>query len=243
VALLGGILRPLFTNVQTGQTESHRGIGPSQGHTMLDLGDDLFTVGRLHPMLDGSLRNLRLVQEAADPEIAVLLLDVVLGEAVPADPAGDLVPVISAAVAAAAESRRHLAVVASVCGTDEDPQNRAKQVERLEAAGVLIEDSNARAVALAGLIASRAADIPAVFVKAVDSGLAAEPSTTGSAGLETPPSDRGRQLLEAPLRVVNAGLGVFAESLRAQQIEVVDLDWRPPAGGDRAMMDLLERLE
>lgn len=240
VALLGAILQPLFTNVPAGQTEPHRGVGPSHGHTMLDLGDDLFTVGRLHPMLDASLRTLRLGQEAADQEVAVLLLDVVLGEGVPADPAGDLVPAISAAVTAAAESGRHLAVVASVCGTDEDPQNRGRQVNRLEAAGVLVEDSNIRAAALAGLIASRAADIPAAFVKAVDSG--ARPSAAEYANVEITPPERSRQLLEAPLRVINAGLEVFAESLRAQQIEVVNLDWRPPAGGDRAMMDLLERL-
>ena len=248
VAVLQGALRPLFANVPVGAARHIDGVGPSRGHTVLDLGDDLFTVGRLHPMLDPTLRAQRIAQEAADPETAVILLDVVLGEGVHTDPAGALVPAITAARAGAADAGRHLVFVASVCGTDEDPQSRAEQVRRLGAAGVLVEDSNVRAVALAGMIAGRD---PALALPPLRSdagvGDAADgddgpvvPEPHGADGRDPYPEDA---LLAGPPRVVNVGLEIFAESLRAQGVEVVDLDWRPPAGGDRDMIALLERLE
>src|SRR5262249_36521676 len=73
---LQAVLAPLYSNVPI--RESQRLPDPlhSQGHTVLDLGEDVFTVGRLHPMMDNDLRLRRLRQEAADPEVGLLLLDV-----------------------------------------------------------------------------------------------------------------------------------------------------------------------
>ncbi|HYM70444.1 MAG TPA: protein FdrA, partial [bacterium] len=248
VAVLQGTLRPLFTNAPVGAAQRIDGVGPSRAHTVLDLGDDLFTVGRLHPMLDPALRAQRIAQEAADPETAVILLDVVLGEGVHADPAGALAPAIAAARAGAAGAGRHLVFAASVCGTDEDPQPRAEQVARLGAAGVLVEDSNVRAVALAGMIAGRD---PGFVLPPLRSDTAIRDDADGEGGPAVPePCDTDRRdrhpedaLLSGPPRVVNVGLEIFADSLRAQGVGVVDLDWRPPADGDRDMIALLERLE
>ena len=244
VGLLEGALRPLFSNAPVGGALHVDGTGPSRAHTVLDLGDDRFTVGRLHPMLDLELRGQRLGREAGDPEAAVLLLDVVLGEGVHPDPAGSMAPAIASARAAAAAEGRALAVVASVCGTDEDPQRRASQVERLAAVGVLVEDSNARAAVLAGMIASRDTgwslpSSPAGGGLDVGAGethrdLAPHPEPAGASSAD--------ELLARPVAVVNVGLAAFAESLRGQGVPVVDLEWRPPAGGDRRMMALLERL-
>jgi len=241
VGLLQADVRPLYSNVPVGAAQPHEGVGPSRAHTVLDLGADVFTVGRLHPMLDMTLRTQRLSQEAADPAVAVVLLDVVLGEGVHPDPADALGPVIVAARAAAAADGRDLVVVASVCGTDEDPQQRSRQVERLEAAGVLVEDSNARAVALAGMIAARDPHL-AFPLSSAGVGDAGEPAPLrgDAAGASGAPPEGA--LLSGPPRVVNVGLATFAESLRGQAVPVIDLDWRPPAGGDRAMMELLERL-
>lgn len=251
VGLLQAQLQPFYSNVPLGAALMHQGAGPSRAHTVLDLGADIFTVGRLHPMLDMSLRSLRLAQEAADPEVAVILLDLVLGEGVHPDPAGALAPAIVLAHAAAAKAGRSLAVVASVCGTDEDPQNRARQVERLAAAGVLVEDSNTRAVVLAGMIAFHGTDVSTVGREAAGPAPRELRSGAASGGGE---SDAGRvlpgresaggedALIAGPPRVVNVGLAIFGESLRAQGVPVINVDWRPPAGGDREMMDLLERL-
>src|SRR5579862_49265 len=252
VVLLEGTLRPLFTNVAATRARRHEGAGPGHGHTILDLGDDLFTVGRLHPMLDMTLRAARLRQEAADPEVAVVLLDVVLGFGVHPDPAGALAPVIADARAAARSAGRHLAVVASVCGTDDDPQQRTRQVARLESAGVFVEESNARAALLAGAIAGRAFDPGAIVAMLTGAGRAdvegtprdqtTAPAANGRRPVRSPASDAAGALLAGPPRVVNVGLGVFAESLRDQGVPVIDVEWQPPAGGDAALLELLERL-
>jgi FdrA protein len=246
VALLGRSLQPLYTNVAAGWARRHEGAGPGQGHTILDLGDDLFTVGRLHPMLDMTLRAARLRREGADPGVAVLLLDLVLGFGAHPDPAGALAPVIAETGAAARAAGRGLAVVASVCGTDEDPQRRARQVASLESVGVLVEESNARAALLAGAIAGRAGDADALAsMLAVPGAPAAGPGMSlGPSIAPTPRTLPGAAggLLTGPPRVVNVGLGIFAESLRTQGVPVLDVDWQPPAGGDPTLLDLLERL-
>jgi FdrA protein len=122
------------------------GLDPLKNR-VIDLGDDVFTRGRPHPMIDPRLRIERIAAEAADREVAVLLLDVVLGDGAHPDPAGALAPALTTAV------RRGLAVVGSVCGTEADPQVRSKQVKQLEAAGVRVAASNAQAARLAAAIA------------------------------------------------------------------------------------------
>lgn len=127
----------------------------SAGHTCLDLGADEFTVGRPHPMIDLSVRAARIRAEAADPEVAVILLDVVLGYGAHPDPAGVLAPAIAAARQEAAAAGRTLPVIASVCGTEDDPQGLAAQEHALVAAGVTLAPSNAAAARLAAAVINR----------------------------------------------------------------------------------------
>ena len=122
---------------------------------MLDLGDDDFTVGRPHPMIDPSQRLARLALEAADPETAVILLDIVLGYASHLDPAGALATAIRAARASAASAGRELAIVAFVCGTEEDPQVRSVQERSLREAGALLVPSSTHAARLAAQMVAR----------------------------------------------------------------------------------------
>jgi FdrA protein len=122
----------------------------------MDLGDDVFTRGRPHPMLDGHVRREWIRREAQDPTVAVLLLDVVLGYGAHPDPAADLLPAIVAGVDAARADGRGLVVVASVCGTDADIQERGRQIAVLEGAGVFVMPSNAQAARLAARVAGQA---------------------------------------------------------------------------------------
>jgi FdrA protein len=122
----------------------------SEGHTIVDLGEDEFTRGRPHPMIDYTLRCDRLVEEAKDPGTGVLLLDVVLGYGSHADPAAELVPAIAKTRKAA--GKRYLSCIASICGTDEDPQGYSRQKEALEKAGVIVLPSNAQAARFAALV-------------------------------------------------------------------------------------------
>jgi FdrA protein len=144
LALLGATL----SDVAPGVT------GGGSGHRVVDVGADIFTVGRPHPMIDGTVRREWIRKEGADPSTAVLLLDVVLGYGAHPDPAGELLPALHAARAEARAHGRHLAVVASVTGTDADPQGRAGQVARLAGLGAAVMPSNAQAVRLAARVAA-----------------------------------------------------------------------------------------
>jgi FdrA protein len=115
------------------------------GHAFVDYGDDALTQGRAHPMIDPSLRLEAVERAAADPEVSVIVLDVVLGHAAHADPAGELAPVIRAAL----DARPELHVIASVCGTPADPQGLDAQRAALAAAGATVTRSSAAAARLA----------------------------------------------------------------------------------------------
>jgi FdrA protein len=141
------LLSPLLGGVET-----RDGAAPS--HRILDLGADEFTVGRPHPMIDPAERGARIRRAAHAPDIGVLLVDLVLGRAAHPDPARPLVAAIRDAGATAAAAGRSLAAVASVVGTEGDPQNLRAQIAALEAAGVEVLPSNAQACRLAALLAA-----------------------------------------------------------------------------------------
>src|SRR5271157_1883382 len=152
------ILQPLFgevfSNAPIKPEDNVPGNAPSKKHVCVDMGAEEFVQGRAHPMIDFTLRNMRILQEAKDPEIAVLLIDVELGIGSNADPAGQLVPVIQKAKGLAKEAGRYLPVVASVIGTESDFQGLASQEKALSDATVLIMSSNAQATRDSALIAS-----------------------------------------------------------------------------------------
>lgn len=129
----------------------------SQGHTIVDLGEDVFTVGRPHPMIDPSIRTERMEREAQDAEVAVWLLDCVIGYGSHADPAGAMVPGIRAARSAAEKRGGYLSVVASVTGTDGDFQGLGAQRRKLEEVGVVVMPSNYQATMLVKRIMERRA--------------------------------------------------------------------------------------
>ena len=122
----------------------------SLAHTLIDLGDDVFTRGRPHPMIDHRLRNERLVKEALDPETAVILIDVVLGYGAHSDPAAAIIPALNEARSINTNSMP--IIVGFVCGTEADPQNIKKQKSALIENGVLVASCNAEAVRLTSKI-------------------------------------------------------------------------------------------
>jgi len=127
----------------------------SVGHTVVDLGDDSFTVGRPHPMIDPSGRVERMMAERSDGKIAVVVVDLVIGYGSHEDPAGAVAPAIEAMRAAARRRGGYLPVIASITGTDKDPQNFAAQKAKLEAVGCVVMPSNHQACALATKILER----------------------------------------------------------------------------------------
>jgi FdrA protein len=130
--------------------------GQSRDHTAIDLGADEFTLGRPHPMIDFSSRTERLLQEARDPGVAAIVLDVVLGHGAHADPASELAPAVREARAIATSEGRNLLVLGFLCGTDADPQGLARQSEKLIEAGMqLLPNSTAAARFAASIVDGR----------------------------------------------------------------------------------------
>ena len=127
----------------------------SKENTCLDLGEDEFTKGKPHPMIDPSYRTERLVQEAKDEEVAVILMDFVLGYGANEDPIGEMLPSLKEAKEMMAKEGRYLCIVGYVCGTESDPQKLKESQERLEEAGVIVMPSNAQAARLTGLILNK----------------------------------------------------------------------------------------
>ena len=142
--LLTQALSKVQSNAPVDPRDHLDNVWVAHGHTVIDLGDDVFTRGRPHPMIDHRLRNERLVREAADPEVGVILFDVVLGHGSHPDPAEEM----AAALDEARTRAPDLVLVGFVCGTEQDPQGLARQEARLLAAGVVLADCNAAAVRL-----------------------------------------------------------------------------------------------
>lgn len=149
VLLLSERVGHVYSNTSTDPGNCLENIWASKAHTVVDLGDPLLTRGRPHPMIDHRLRGERILHEARDPEVAVILLDVVLGYGAHMNPAGAITSVIEEAGQMAQRANRPLLFVGSVCGTPADPQDSLRQRAILADAGVLLGSSNAGAVRIA----------------------------------------------------------------------------------------------
>ena len=211
---LQATLSPLYSNAPITDNQLLKDPLHSKAHTIIDLGDEFFMVGRLHPMIDNDLRIRRLHQEAADSEVRLILLDVVLGEGSHPDPASELAPVIKEI----REKRsKELEIVAMVIGTEDDPQNLPSQIEQLVEAGAVVFRSVTEA-------------INHVSVRL------GEPVMN-----EFPPVALER--FTRPLAAINVGLESFYDSLISQGAQAVHVEWRPPAGGNERLAALLAKMK
>lgn len=115
------------------------------GHQILDLGEDQFTVGRPHPMIDPSTRTDRMLADI-DGTVAMVLFDVVLGYGSHQNPAKEAADAISRVKSELKKIDKTVVAVASITGTKGDPQDFEQSRALLEAAGVVVMPSNAQAV-------------------------------------------------------------------------------------------------
>lgn len=198
------------------------------GHEILDLGDDVYTQGRPHPMIDPSTRVERLPDLFDDESTAVVLLDVVIGYGASDDPAGALVPAIHDGIARAAAAGRQIAVVASVCGTRSDFQNFDDQQQKLRDAGVTVLPNNAAA---------------ARHATSLIVGIERRSEVATARAITQAPPPRVAHLLADGPTVVNVGLRSFAETLGEGGVPTVQYDWAPTAGGDPRLAALVRALE
>lgn len=146
--LLGKEGYKIYSNIPLSPELRLENIHKSIEHTCIDLGDDDFTLGKPHPMIDPIGRVERLPKDAEDEEVAVILMDFVLGYGSNMDPAGEMLPYIIEAKKTMESKGKYLSVIGYICGTDNDPQSYEAQKEKLEKAGVILMPSNAQAVRL-----------------------------------------------------------------------------------------------
>lgn len=242
--LLHALTGAVYSNNQTDPAFVPPDPKKSVGHTVVDLGDDVFTVGRPHPMIDPSTRTDRIEAEIQDPEIAIMLLDCVLGYGSHSDPAGALVPVLKRAKEAAKLRGGYLSIIASITGTDSDFQSYTQQKAKLEELGVIVMPSNYQASRLAVMILDKIGAAQPVNPAKPMSSLKQKASIAAFASAAQPgAADKILSLFKSELKVINLGLEVFAENLAAQGVDVVHVAWEPPAKGDHVMIETLKKIE
>ncbi|KXG74262.1 acyl-CoA synthetase FdrA [Thermotalea metallivorans] len=153
--LLTDAVGPIYSNIPLEEGYRLENVYRSYSHTCIDLGDDLFTLNRPHPMIDPSYRQERLKIELEDETVAVILMDFVLGYGSHPDPVGEMLPIMMEGKQKRQEKGLGTCFIASICGTEQDPQNLRKQEERLKEAGVVVMPSNAQAARMAAKILKR----------------------------------------------------------------------------------------
>ncbi len=204
----------------------------ADGHIVVDLGDDVYTQGKPHPMIDPAKRIECMEEALVDESTGVILLDIVLGYGSHEDMVGALLPSIISLKEKAQSEGRTVFFIATVCGTRRDFQGYDDSVSRLKEAGVIVCENNKLAVVTA---------MKGIGYELVEVAKPIKEKTVVVAEKNVP-SEKVMALLSAKPKVINIGLRSFTEVLRKFECEAVQYDWAPPAGGDVNLIKTLNFL-
>lgn len=196
------------------------------GFVVVDLGDDEYTQGKPHPMIDPSVRVVNILEAAEDDRTGVVLFDLVLGYGSHEDMASALAPSLVSVMSANPD----VSVVATVCGTNLDPQGYDAQVKILEDLGVIVCKSNEEAVLTALSLINKPLELNTIPVVAEEKA-------------EFDDSAYTTEMLEQPLKIINVGLASFTENIKKANGDVIQYDWKPVAGGNITLMNALSFLD
>lgn len=209
----------------------------TDGHIVVDLGDDEYTKGKPHPMIDPAGR-IDCMQEALkDQNTGVVLFDIMLGYGSHDNMAGALLPTIIELKKKAEEEDRKLFFVATVCGTRKDYQSYDEAVRSLEQAGVIICETNKIAVKTAIRLIGHDFEEPEKEIKEKEHQETKNTTSEAANG-----SEKLLRLLSKKPKIINIGLKSFAQVAEKHGCEVVQYDWTPPAGGDLELIKILNFL-
>lgn len=214
-------------NINEELTHEHGYILNHEGFEVIDLGDDEYTQGKPHPMIDPTARLPYILKAAEDKNTKVIVLDVVLGFGANEDPASTLVETIKEVKS----TRPDIGVVTTICGTKQDPQNINEQEQQLKDVGATVFHSNRQALDHAlGLIGKKIdyKEKPVLPLEKISVDL-----------------DLGEKnnLLNDKLQIINIGLESFANNLKSFDAKYVQYNFTPIAGGKKELMRALEFLE
>lgn len=202
------------------------------GHIVVDLGDDVYTQGKPHPMIDPAKRIESMREAVDDATTGVILFDIVLGYGSHEDMATALIPTIQELQQKAKAQHREVAFVATVCGTRSDYQGYDETVRKLVEAGVEVCETNKSAVEKSLALLGLHFDEPVKPIQA----------KTVVQGENTPASESLLRLLSEKPKIINIGLKSFADVAEKFGCQVVQFNWQPPAGGNIQLIKALNFL-
>lgn len=155
VLLLKNMVSDLHSNISFGGAKLLEDPKKSIGNSLVDMGDEVFTRGKPHPVIDPSVMIDRIIEEGSNPETAVILFDLLLGHGCSPDPVGVIFDALKEVREKSEAAGRHLCMICDLCGTEKEPQNYAMQKKVLEELGVHVFESNAQAAIFAGMVTER----------------------------------------------------------------------------------------
>ncbi|MFF2796600.1 acyl-CoA synthetase FdrA [Lysinibacillus xylanilyticus] len=203
----------------------------TKNHEIIDLGDDVYTKGKPHPMIDPENRIAMLEKSVNDQETAVIMIDNVIGNGGHEDMASALAPTIKRILDNARQDGRQLAVLVTVVGTAQDIQGYDKQIDILQTSGAIICKTNDQMVRTAIQLVGGKVEQPIVGVRKFEY---TEENLTVD--------EKIISLLNMKPSVINIGLKSFTEAVQNSGSECVQFNWRPIAGGDEKLMKVLQFL-
>ena len=189
-----------------------------KGSIIIDFGDDEYTKGRPHPMIDPTSRIDAFNKLKNNNEVAIVLFDNVIGYGSNTDMASAISPPIKGLIEYKKDKGEEIIIIGSVCGTEEDIQSYKDQVNILKESGVVVVDSNASAAKLAK-----------ECLEYINS--------------DREPISKADSFLNTPLKIINMGLLSFAQTLFNKGVQVVQYDWSPIAGGNKELQRMLNLLK
>ncbi|HHW7506347.1 TPA: acyl-CoA synthetase FdrA [Mannheimia haemolytica] len=202
------------------------------GHIVVDLGDDVYTQGKPHPMIDPAKRIESMREAVDDATTGVILFDIVLGYGSHEDMATALIPTINELQQKAKAQHREVAFVATVCGTRSDYQGYDETVRKLVESGVEVCETNKSAVEKSLALLGLHFDEPVKPIQA----------KTAVQGENAPASESLLRLLSEKPKIINIGLKSFADVAEKFGCQVVQFNWQPPAGGNIQLIKALNFL-
>ncbi|MFD2829528.1 acyl-CoA synthetase FdrA [Corticicoccus populi] len=200
----------------------------TRNHEIIDLGDDIYTQGKPHPMIDPEKRIEILESSINDPSTAVIMIDVVIGYGSHDNMAGALQPAIKKVFES---EERNIKILATVVGTENDPQNYRKQIETLREIGVIVCDTNDQMVRTAIELTGGEITNPNPEIKTIE-------HTKEDLSID----ESILSLMYMKPSVINIGLKSFSETIKNNGADCVQFNWRPVAGGDEKLMKILQFL-
>jgi len=139
--ILEQMIGKVYSNLSSDDEYSIKGNAASKENTLIDFGEEEFTSARPHPIIDPLLRKNRILEDADDPNVGVIIIDIICGINAAKNTMAFHAETIKKAIENAKEKGRRLSVFAYICGTEKDVSEN--ELKLLTDSGAKLFTSNA----------------------------------------------------------------------------------------------------